>query len=200
MAFIPVPDAAMAVQKFSHDGQSWSNTLWFTKAGFVTADMDALAAAVGTTVISYLKPFISLNATYDGVTVYDMRTATGEKVEYNNGSGAGLDTDAIIPTNVALVLTLYSNNRGRSGRGRVYLSGFDETAIDDGRFLAQWGANVATWAAELETAVEAEGWTWVVVSRYTAGAPRASGLAQAVTSTAVRSLIPGTQRRRLDRN
>jgi hypothetical protein len=44
---------------------------------------------------------------------------------------------------------------------------------------------------------EPDGWRWVVLSRYTAGAPRAAGVAFAVTRALFTDLTVDSQRRRL---
>jgi hypothetical protein len=199
MAFIATQHAAMARIEFGLGTQFFSVNPWFTKDTFSTTDQEALADLVDAATTSVLKPRMSSEISYYRVTVYDMRTETGAIVVNNDGNGACAISNPPAYINSACVLTLYTANRGRSGRGRLYFGGFSVGDTENGHWKAQIRTDCEGFYDTLNTAALAAGWTPVVVSRYTAGGPRPSGLAQPVTEWSVRSLLMGTQRRRIDR-
>lgn len=199
MAFIPVPNAVLARWNFTLGTQSFSVNPWFSKAGFTFADQTDLANALDGIVVAELKPFMSSSASYVNVTAYDMRSETAPIVVNSDGAGPGSGDAFNMPINCACVLTLYSATRGRSGRGRLYFAGFNEGDIDNGTWSVGLETALEDLGTQMKAAVEAIGWTWVVASRYTAGAARTEGVTYAITNWAVRSRSVGTQRRRVDR-
>lgn len=199
MAFIPVPDCALAVIKFTQGTMEFSNTLWFKKTDFTLVEQTALANQVDYYMATY-KSFMASNCSYVSTTVYDMRSEIAPIVVDTSNAGEGSDiTDQIIPISDAVVLTLYTAVRGRSGRGRIFATGFSEASMQNQRWDSTIIANVEGWYEAIKDGVSAIGWTPVVVSRYTGGAPRESGVSYPVTTWEVRSSLPGSQRRRIDR-
>lgn len=199
MTFIPTDDCALAIIEYVFDGQQFTNGLWFTKDSFTLADQTNLADAVDAETASELLPAFSDDVTYLKTTVYDQRSETAPVVINNDGTGPGSAATEPTPINVAMVLTLYTASRGRTARGRLYVSGFSENAITDGEFTQAMADIVVAWGNALDAAADAIGWTWSVVSKQVGGVPRASGLARPVTTIEVRDLKVGTQRRRVDR-
>lgn len=199
MAFIPVPDCVLAVIKFTQGTMEWSNTLWFRKVDFTEADMVTLADHIDFRMATY-KSFMASNCSYVSTTLYDMRSETAPIVIDSDNAGEGSDiTDQIIPISQCVVLTLYSATRGRSGRGRIYCTGFSEASMQNQRWDSTIIANVEGWYAAIVTSATGDGFTPVVVSRYTNNAPRENGVNYPVISYEVRSSLPGSQRRRIDR-
>lgn len=199
MAFVPVPNTAMCEVRGTLFGQQIENTLYFE---FSTppsqADLDTLADAVGlwwrTTVMT---TNLSQDYTYRETFVTDLTTATSPTAVSIVGAGtAGSIANPSMPGNVAIVVSIRTAGRGRSSRGRNFISGLPQT-------YCVANAYDGTEAGQLTTAYDTlittppTGWEWVVVSRFTAGAPRVTGQTIPVTSAGVVDLYLDSQRRRL---
>lgn len=110
----------------------------------------------------------------------------------------GLDGASGSPGNVALAVSFRTVNRGRSFRGRNFVSGIpnDQIAgntIQPAVIEAVQGAYVDLLDRH-NTIGEGQ---WVVVSRFTDGAPRTEGVATTITSVSIVDPLVDSQRRRL---
>lgn len=199
MTFIPTTDGARAVIKFTMGAEQWSNVLWFTKANFLTTDMEDLGDDIGTQVAGYWKPRLDSSSSFVGVDVYDMRSSTGQVVHQTNGAGVGTGGGDMLPLNVAVCVTLRSANRGRSARGRVYLAGLTENDITDGSFVAAATGAAQNMLLDIRNGAQALGWTHVIRSTQKDGQTRNPADTYAVTLAEVRYAKATTQRRRIDR-
>lgn len=199
MAFIPTPDGAMAVLVWGDELHQWTNTLWYQKVGFEETDLSTLAAAIPTKFsAAYLN---AINEAWElkEVRVYDMRTSTGKVVSVFPTDKNGTATGGGLPYAAALVVTLRTAYRGRSRRGRIYLGGADESSLDAGAFLPAFASNAEGVLEGLMDPVPLDDWTLCIHSTQEDGVPTTFGRMWPVTDAQVRSLRPGTQRRRADR-
>lgn len=202
MTFIPVPSAAMAILTYDVSNLTTiNNTLWFTKTGFTTADMEDLLDYITAWSDDHILPNLCTAVALEHVTVYDMRTETGPKVEVSPVAATGSIGTDIGAINAACVITFYTGNRGRSYRGRNYVTGFPEADMGALGFTSTTHTAAVAGAYELLLTEPATwGFEWVVASRYTNGAPRQNGVTTAITSVAVRNAYFGSQRRRINRD
>lgn len=199
MAFIPVPHGARAVVKFSKGTEEFSNTIHFTKTDYTEADQQALATAIDAqcTLVNMWAMPTSVN--YIGVDVYDARSDTGLiKSAVTNGHNGSASGEAL-PVNLALVLTLYTESRGRSARGRLYIGGHGEGAWDGSEFLTTTETAVEDWFGDVVSAAAAIGWTAVIASKQHNNVVLPTATTYTITDWSVRNRKPGTQRRRVDR-
>lgn len=199
MAFIPVQHAAMVRIELIENGQGFSINPWFSKTDYTLLDLQSLADAVDQVVTVDLKPDINSSIQYVGSRAYDMRNDQGDVVFVSDGAGNGAAPNDPLPIAVCCVLTLYTAQRGRSGRGRLYFAGFSEHVTEGGLWLQALSDKVELFYSNLVTVVTSIGWTPVVASKYHNGAPRPTAFAYPVTSWAVRNNNFGIQRRRIDR-
>lgn len=84
---------------------------------------------------------VSLSA----IQLEDLSSATGATAEYVGSAAVGPDTDEILPTNVALVISQEIARRYRGGHSRIYLPGYTT------RYFVvpnQWDSTIVTDAAE----------------------------------------------------
>lgn len=200
MTFRPVPDCAQAVIEWQYAATTmkWTNTFWFQKPGFTVADMDDLANDLQYWCNENLTSIMATGVVNNKVTVYDMRDELGPKVQSSLAGQAGGQGGETIPPTLALVITLRTGSRGRSGRGRHYLTGFALADQDVGS-LAVSARNVCVTAYNALLATQPTGWSWVVVQRSSGGAYLAEGVPRAITSIEARSDIWASQRRRVHR-
>lgn len=199
MAFIPTPHCARLVLNFRIGLFDWSNVMHCTKTDYTEAEMQDLADDMDTYLGTELAGYLN-DVTYVGVTAYDIRTSDGPVYVANAASGTGTAGagDTISPA-LAIVVTTRTAARGRSGRGRQYLSGFAEGSIEDGIWSAAAVGGAGTYIAARKAVIENAGFTWVVRSTQQDGTLLTTAVTRAITSYEVRSNAPGTQRRRIDR-
>lgn len=200
MTFIEVPDCALAVLEYGDANYQWTNNLWFYKASFSTSDMEALADEIHDGLMVDSLQVLGDGWYARGITIYDMSSENAPKYEYTMTPTAGLQAGAEASIGGACVITFYTGNRGKSYRGRNYWTGYVEEEVSAvGVGNSEVAAPLVTAYLGMKVDVASIGWTWVVVSRYANGAPRASGIYTPVTTASVRSTTYGSQRRRLRR-
>jgi hypothetical protein len=200
MAFEAVSNGAKAVVVMSQSPRLFTNTLWFTKTLFTLEDQETLASVVDSYFGLPMLAYISDQAGYVKSQVYDMRFADGPVVSNDTNAGVGaVSAGGSMPISSSICLTLRTANRGRSGRGRIYLAGFAESQWTNNEFSSGLEASLETLWSNFQVACGVVGWTPCVVSRYLNGAHRTTALAQPITSGEVRSLKEAHQRRRTAR-
>ena len=201
MAFIPFPNGALAVLEYGAPGLNWTNTLWFEDLSGPPADYQGLADYLHGWAGSNIMPNIQNSFQLQNVVVYKMDDQYGQVFNSAAAAVTGSVGDSPAPINIALVVTFYSATRGRSGRGRNYITGFAE--VDVGVIDVSNPTRVSNIAAaytSMLTGVQTgPGFAWVVASRYGLGVPRTQVLPLPVVSVEVRSATLGNQRRRIDR-
>lgn len=200
MAFQPVAQGCSAELIWAYGTVTWENVLWFKRAEFGTAEMSALGTAIGTATLSTnVLQLLDSEVTLDKVVLTDHRTEGAPQVEVDLSGKAGTVAGDIAPRKLAIVATLRTALRGRSYRGRVYVSGLAEGNLENGVWSASSLAEVDEWLTLIGNNAASEGFDWGVLSRVHNGVERASGLITTITSVEMRSAIPGTQNRRLQR-
>lgn len=197
MAFIPVTHGAMVEFKYQAvGGLYWQNNYWFERVGFDNSEMldlaTALIAAWGATA---LVGNISTDVELVNITVTDMRQQNGGQVSLPTSVPGTNGTDMAAQA-ASLVITHRTALRGRSYRGRTYMAGITEGSIVDGFYLQSVADNLESWIVQMKAAATVEGWEFVIVSREQLGVPLAVAITTPVTISEVRSLRPGSQRRR----
>jgi len=196
MAFIATTNGAKVVVTYTNDYNAWSNIFWFTKPGFTDTDLQALADVVKASLVNHWVDN-TLSTTYiQSVYAYDMRAIDGSVKLGAGGGGTGDITGEALPNNVSLVVTHYTGIRGRAFRGRTYLGGFGETQIANGEFASGLLTLANAAMAYLKTDAVGLGWTFGVHSAQLDGAQRNPQIVTPITSSSVRSLISGSQRKR----
>jgi hypothetical protein len=196
MAFQAVPDAAEVVLVFGSSAYEFTNTLWVTRPGFIEAEMTSLAVAIDNAWLTLVTKPLSSAYRLKQVAVYDQREDGAPVIRYNNAAGTGSHAGEIADRQSAMVVTLRTSVRGRSGRGRLFLGGWTEGTMQAGEFQAANVTQVTTWIAALAAAITNQGWVWSVCSRRHDNAARPVPLTFPITSFEVRSALPGSQNRR----
>lgn len=179
MAFIPAPNAARVAITMMSGTYNTVNTLWFTKPGGydATALNDLLGEVLsfwGTEIMPVLCTATSLTEGY-ALDASDIDGPSVGAIVSPAVTGGEADTAASLAS--AMTITFRSAARGRSGRGRNYISGWGEDAMTQANFGndERLFMNVA-WT-ELETYLSGTGSTHVVMSFNSGGSPRAAGVA-----------------------
>jgi len=200
MAFQPVADCARAT--FVWEGgnnTTWTNSLCFTKPGFIPENMLVLATELADAMweagcFSMMSNAVTLRR----IEVEDLREQ-GQPIRTATVARSGSFSGDMASPGLALVVTLRTALRGRSYRGRFYMSGWADEYIVNGEYQQAVGVAATEFFTLVDAAANPESWSLVVVSRQVDGVPREVGLGSLVTSVSVRSAKPGTQRRRINR-
>lgn len=133
-----------------------------------------------------------------GFTVRDIGTA--DSWVYDNVLAVpfvGATASPVMPMNVTLAFKLSTGLAGRTHRGRTYWIGLAEAQVS-GDFVAGATATAITnKLLNLRTALDAEGWDLVIVSKFLNGAVREEAEVTNVTAIGAVDTRVDTQRRRL---
>ena len=198
MAFIPVTNNMRIAVEYTLNGQLVVNLYYAQReTPIVTANLTAAAQAL----VDWWTNVQSDNFTDDilltRVVATDLTAQNGLQVINNPVSPIpGTLITNTAPNNVAIVTTHLTGAIGRSNRGRTYYAGVSATDVTD-NFISTT-RQTALLAAEvsLDNAIGSLGLTRRVVSLYTNGAPRVTGVSRQITGHKMNTRVD-TQRRRL---
>lgn len=198
MAFIPVPNGVQLCFDFASSGQNWQFCLMLRKSSGAptTTDLEDVVLAAATWWGSSLKPDLTTATTLRQIRATDM-TVQGGPQHIDTINQAGTSASDEIGLNSPLVVSLRTQKRGRSYRGRVYISGMNIDGISNAVDVASGTASAfATIFAGLATALDALGFDVVVASRQHNGVPTNPAEVNEVTAYIVDTHLD-SQRRRL---
>jgi len=198
--YVPVADTVMVELRQRLFGERIENTLYFRKTGgFSVANMTGLLNDLLVWWNTYLAPHVSLDLTLKELVCTDLSTQTGPVVQQAapTPNPAGDVAVPSMPGNVALCVSLKTNNRGRSYRGRNFVAGIPTNAVLGNTVLSGTVNGIEGAYSTIPFAVTTSAWDWVVVSRITAGAPRVAGVATPVSAVTVIDSNIDSMRRRL---
>lgn len=200
MAFIPVPACVSAVIRGTYFSNPMITVLHFAKTGGGTysgADCLSLATFIASAWPLHVMPFFCESYTLNDVKVTDQSSESGPSVTVAPGTPqVGGYTTAGLPGQNALVMTHRTALRGRSFRGRTYFGALVEPLVVGNQVDGTHMINLLTGWGNFLDECEAEGHILVIASRYTNNAPRVTGVATPVTTSAWRNGNVDSQRRR----
>lgn len=183
MAFQPAPSIAGVTIEGRQDAQLTINDLYFFASGPITGGtLFDLVGAVSSWVTGTFAPLLSDDWSCFRVRAVDLGTATGPTSEAALTITGGVSGEAN-PNNVAACVSFRTEQRGRSARGRNYVPGIPGTLVTlntlDSGFIQDL---IDAYSALIGPGDFVTGWQWVVLSRVTAGAPRANGIGIPITN------------------
>lgn len=199
MAFIPVPDTAVAKIRGLWEGQKVENTLHFSLpvGSWDEAALTAAAAALGEWWVASVLPNLAAAYVVNSVFMQDLSSEDGLVVEdFSEGGEDGGNAAGGMPNNVSWVLKFVTGLAGRSFKGRNYLPGIPRNQVAGSYISVDWANAVKAAYGLLLTTVEDIG-VWTVVSRYHDLAPRVTGVATPINSVGYTDLVLDSRRRRL---
>jgi len=167
MAFIPVPSGIQLCFNFEATGQHWQFCFTLKKsAGSVTTtDLSNVTGIASDWWTSDFKAFMTANNTLSNITATDISSQGGPQ-DVLTISEVGTATGGSLPLNVAIVASLRTAKRGRSYRGRAYISGLPLTSTNN---INQLDATKITTLlgdlATLQNDLDAAGYDIVVASK-----------------------------------
>jgi len=175
------------------------NVLGFHKPGdYDQTDIDNLADAVDSAVGSNGLPIFHVGLTYLDTIVRGLNSIVDLTSTNSDSTGVGTGASLALPNSTAFVVTLRSGLAGRSARGRVYLPGLGTSNMFDTNTVSTtYAAAAVSYITTIQAAASAFSWDLAILSRFTAGAMRPSGVYYKVTDIVARNRLVDTQRGRL---
>lgn len=204
MAFIPIPSAIEVAVHFTIAGQDVVITLGIKVPGAITPTTVSVAAIQAEQwAYEQIRPLVAPAMVMDKVQAYDQSSSSGPvgtSTLHSGAAGTTTATGSILPNNVALVCTFYTANRGRSYRGRCFLPGLSTgNQIAGTQVSSTTAANVAIAFAAFNGYLGTISGIHSVLSRFTGGLPRVTGVATPVTAYAANQAFDSQRRRLLGR-
>lgn len=196
MTFIDTPAAAKAVFIYDLFGQTLVNNIWFGgSSNYTEANLDSLADALASWWDAELQQYQTDDITLDTIKTYDMSDIDGPVYELTV-NGVGEDIGAALPGQNAMVVTFKTANRGRSGRGRVYLPPFNEDQCVGNIWDSTLRGNIETVFGNLNSYVSSiNSSEHVVVSFQKNGVTLSTGNKQTVTDYQARAGVKAIRAR-----
>jgi hypothetical protein len=200
MTFVPAPNVVQVNQRATLFDQQIENVHYIlTPPGELSAaDVQAVADAANDAWIQNLLAVLTLDYIFRETYATDLTTQTAPAAtSAAPAATTGLVTAEAAPANVALCVSLRTNGRGRSARGRQYISGLNVNDITGNQFDTAAAQAVVDafngYAADIYNA----GYQVVVLSRYENKQPRTEALVQPLTVAVLTDTFIDSQRRRL---
>jgi hypothetical protein len=200
MTFIPVPNAAELVFKFL-----WRNHVTVMALAFDlntipdTEDCEGLIDYGNTFWNSYLQALMAQDIQRIEMSATSLTSSDGAyAVLPVSPAQAGGSSPESVGNNSSPVLSLRTNNRGRSFRGRIFVPGTPTGALDTPNSIASvYQADLLeAFQTLIDTPPETPPGVWGVVSKFANGAPRETGVISPIAFVTC-DLKMGTQRRRM---
>lgn len=198
MPFIPVPNGVQLCFDFLTAGQNWQFCLTLRKSSGAPTPSD-LATATSTGEVWWtneLADLLHANTTLRQIRATDL-TVQGGVQDTNVVGTDGALTGGAVPLGTPIVVSLRTAKRGRSYRGRVYVSGLANSQVADETDIGGGVAtNFGTAFGVLASALDVVGFDVVVASRQHNGVTTNPAEANEVTAYVVDTHFD-SQRRRL---
>jgi len=201
MATPATPNTAAVHVRGTLDGQQTENTFFYElAAGITQVLLDELVGAIVTEVISEWLP--QLPTTWIGREVFaeDLTASSGLQSYATDIFGEpGSLGGTPLPNHVTIALARKSALQGRSFRGRVYWQGLSTASLaaSINTISTTFATAVLNAIAAIDNAAIALDWQPVIVSYYSLGTTRATGLTTPIVLWQTTDLTIDSRRRRL---
>lgn len=206
MAFVPVPLTAEFELVYNYDGQICENTFGVRYAADPSeVSLRNTAAVFHSWFTGALGPNLCSGLVLSVIRARSLVEEHGIGIDETTG----LPEPATGPSdgeagNVAPCISFKTGLTGRSHRGRNYIVGVPKEVTVKGILNSGWIATVTTAYSALRGMLDAEGSTWVVISRFSGvdpithkPIPRVTGVTTPVTNVGFTDNVVDSQRRRL---
>lgn len=200
MVFQPVINTVEAAIIFDQTTVSTSMTFHFERPDpYDQLLIEALASALDAWAGVLLMPNLGNQLGYVRTEVRGLSSENDLTAQANLNSGVGGIATNALPNNVAWSVRRLSGLTGRSARGRVYVPGIGMTMLQTNENLIQvaLGDNIVEQLNNIIGPTAALGWTHVIVSRYSGGVRRPTGVTFPVVEYSPRDYRLDSRRDRL---
>lgn len=199
MPFVPHPTVARLVFNLERGSDSFVNVMYCDPgAALGEAALAVLAQTAYTIYADTILVGLSQLTQLVGVDAYSMASDSAPVGRYVAATpAAGTGSGELLPLQCAGVITWRTAGRGRSARGRSYISGWAEAQSSENALTQAARDLLQTSAQAFRSAFEVDENPLVVYSQWNEGDPRLVGQATLITAAEVRTGVFGSQR---DRN
>lgn len=199
MPFVPAAETAQFNIRGTLHGEQVENTLYFANGdGWDSAQLATFGSYLLDWYTTNVRAYLSTGFVLREVYAVDLSAQDGPSatVTVENDPGGPLGADAL-PGNVALCVSFRTAFRGRSRRGRNYISGFVETQVSANGISSGVVNAIVAGYQELLSIGTYPSIQWVVVSRYQNKVQRTNALVTPVTAVLAVDNYVDSMRRRL---
>lgn len=179
MAFQSVPATAEAVVQCLQNTAIVSFSMYAKQPVAYDGDLlQDLADATDLWMGTELLPLLCSQFSYTQTNVRGLESLNDLERTADAEAGVGEVATNLLPNNVAWCVKRISGQTGRSARGRVYVPGIASSSLSSNEnFLSSAAADPIVAAFnEFQSYLSGTGWVEVIVSRYTGGAKRLTGV------------------------
>ncbi len=181
MAFQAVPDTAEIDIIFTLNAVIVQNVFYAEMTGgYTLADLQAVADKVDLQVQGTWKSQQAPEAIYIRTEVRGLAVENDKIATQTLSNGPGVHAGHAMPNQVTFSIKKTSGLTGRSARGRTYWIGVPESMLQSGNenlLNTTYAVDVVAAVGSMRTAISTVGiWTPVLVSRFTGGAKRGTGV------------------------
>jgi hypothetical protein len=173
MAFTSWPHGIQLCFDFVTAGQNWQFCLALRKSAGDpnVTDLQTVADQAASWWTNSLKQYVPAETTLRQTRATDM-TVSGGPVRLNAINSPGTQSGDPVTNNAALVVSGRTEKRGRSYRGRSYISGLDKGSLTDAaNFSSVYAAHFPTVFAVLQATLDTYGFDVGVISKQHDGVP-----------------------------
>jgi len=202
MAFIPLEYTALFTLVFTTFSREWTNNIFIKdtdETAWTATTLETMADAIATWYEAVYDLTTGVDTELTRIRAYSQHSETAPFTVVEVGS-AGTLVGSLLPLSNSLVVTLQSDTRGRSGRGRVYVTGIREAdAVGNLVDTSHADSVVAAWDQLMFTTIPAVGagtYRPVVAQRHSDGSPLLFGITHELASVRYSSRRIYSQRRR----
>lgn len=199
MAFVPTPNTVKVCLRYLQNGQNTCNIFHVDCGEEPTPTLLNTVAAVFFNWWNVTQKLnINTATSLQAIEVTDVSSPSDDGIVYTTDLPmAGTLGGDPMPNNVTVAVKKATGFTGRSRRGRTYIAGLSESSLASGRQSITSTAQSAFQDsfALLRDQLLAAGFTWVVNSLVTGGAPRTEGLNTAITDIFVDVVLDAMRRR-----
>lgn len=199
MAFVPAPNIMMVEIRMTNAGQQIENRIMCNNQGPVDeASLQAIATAVWDWWELTAAPLIPDEVLLREVVATDLTTQNGDQYVYApDTTTTGEITGNVQPNEVSLCMSLRSDSRGRSARGRLFWPAISQNSMIDANNVSTTFANSFIAAGLSLIGICQEIAPLTIVSYVSNKAPRPGGPVYfPVTNATLVDRVVDSQRRR----
>lgn len=202
MPFVESPLTAKVAVRYRLFGNDIVNTLWafnIAEENFDLNTLEELAANVASWVQTSVLPLLSSAISLADITATSWASPLAPSFVRVAAPGlVGGIAGECVPSSNCFTITFLTGARGRSFRGRNYVSGIPVSIADENEVSQSWGDDLVTAYEELPGNLASSSAIHVVCSQYTNGAARPEAVVVPITGYRYHDLNIDSQRRRLN--
>lgn len=199
MPFVPTLNGIKVELRMLLAGQQIENCFHVrTRGASPGSVLEDVAIATYTWAAADYFDNLSEDVTLREVYATDISSATGPVYTATSEiTTVGAVTEPSVANNVAFCLSLRTDSRGRSYRGRWYVAGFTRLAVNDSAVPGSFANALVASVDALADALSSLDVDMGVLSLVSNGVPRTEGVITPITSITYTDLTVDSQRRRL---